>query len=519
MKEFEQLYKAKEAIAPVKPSDLTPGEWKGVIRSSLFLNPKHDAMGVFEKVKARLVGNGKQQDRNLWTDRSSPTAMLESIMAVLTIAAHEQREMAGLDIGSAFLEAKWKGESVHIIIEKMLATMLVHKYPELRAYLREDGSLVMLLQKALYGTLVAGKLWYDKLTLVLRGLGFTANELDPCVMNKMVNEHQLTIVIFVDDILATSVSVSALTWLIDALKSSFDEVKGGVERDLSYLGMHVKNKIADSKVEVSMEGYEEELLNYSKITGVRKTPATADLFVTGHSSALNPGDLAHFHTMVAKLLYLSLRTRPQICVAVSYLTTRVTCANEGDMHKLNRVLMYINGTKNNVLTLKCTGPLRVRAFVDVAFGSHEDGKSQTGVSHHIGEATVMAKSQKQKMVSKDSTEGELVGLTDRVDGVLRLDEFMRSQGHVGMDLPEIFQDNMSTITLVTKGGGKYRNVHLRVRQSRLKEKIMNKELVVTYMPTGNMIADVLTKPLQGLLFLAMVVLLLNGERSALTGVR
>ena len=49
--------------------DLTAAEWKGVIRSSLFLNPKHNAMGVFEKIKARLVANGKQQDKNLWVDR------------------------------------------------------------------------------------------------------------------------------------------------------------------------------------------------------------------------------------------------------------------------------------------------------------------------------------------------------------------------------------------------------------------------------------------------------------------
>ena len=176
---------------------------------------------------------------------------------------------------------------------------------------------------------------------------------------------------------------------------------------------------------------------------------------------------------------------------------------------MDRVLKYINGTRDNILTLSCRGPLRVRAYVDVAFGAHEDGKSQTGVTHHIGEGTVMAKSKKQKMVSKDSTEGELVGLTDRVDGVLRLHEFMKHQGHV-MDLPVIFQDNQSTISLVTKGGGKYRNVHLRVRQCRLMEMIVNKELVIEYMPTGNMVADVLTKPLQGMLFLVMVGWLLNG---------
>ena len=170
--------------------------------------------------------------------------------------------------------------------------------------------------------------------------------------------------------------------------------------------------------------------------------------------------------------------------------------------------MYLAGTRGKKLTLSCAGPLRVSAYVDVAFGCHADGKSHTGTVHRIGEATVLAKSSKHKMVSKDSTEGELVGLTDRVDGVLRLDEFMSYQGHE-MDLPVIFQDNMSTISMVTAGGGKYRSKHLRVRQCRLKEKIDQGELVIEYMPTGNMIADVLTKPLQGTLFLFMIKKLLN----------
>ena len=437
MAEFEQLYKIKGALAPVMPTDLSDAERKSLIRSSLFLNPKHDATGVFEKIKARLVANGKQQDKNLYQDRSSPTAMLESIMAVLVIAAHEQRQMAGLDIGSAFLEAGWIGEPVFMVIEKMLTTLLIHEYPELEPYRRSDGTLVVQLLKALYGTLIASKLWFDKLSGVLTRLGFVANELDTCVMNKTIKGNQLTVVIFVDDILATSKDGESLTWLIDALAKEFDHVKGGIQTDFSYLGMHVKNKTADRVVEVSMEGYEDELLKYAKVTGVRKTPATTNLFVTGTTKLLDPAALAHFHTLVAKLLYLSLRTRPMICVAVSYLTTRVTCGNEDDKRKLDRVLMYINGTKASVLTLCCTGPLRVSAHIDVAFGSHEDGKSQTGVVHKVGEATVLAKSQKQKMVSKDSTEAELVGLTDRVDGVLRLDEFMRKQGY-NMDLPEIY---------------------------------------------------------------------------------
>jgi hypothetical protein len=122
---------------------------------------------------------------------------------------------------------------------------------------------------------------------------------------------------------------------------------------------------------------------------------------------------------VAKLLYLGCRTRPQIATAVSYLTTRVTCANEGDMHKLSRVLMFINGSKGNKLYLRGDKYWVVEAYIDVGFGSHVDGKSHTGVVHKLCGSTVSAKSKKQKMVSKDSTEGELVGLTDRVDGEIR----------------------------------------------------------------------------------------------------
>jgi hypothetical protein len=102
--------------------------------------------------------------------------------------------------------------------------------------------------------------------------------------------------------------------------------------------------------------------------------------------------------------------------------------------------------------------------------------------------------------------------------MVRLDEFMQYQGHI-MQVPVASQDNQSTITLVTKGGGKYRNAHLRVRQCRLKEMISENKIRVIYLCTGNMIADILTKPLQGALFVALESKLLSVEGLVLTGVR
>ena len=251
----------------------------------------------------------------------------------------------------------------------------------------------MRLDKALYGTLITGHLSFDTLVKVLVRLGFEANPVDPCVMNKTVDGNQLTVVIYVDDILATCVSAEAITWLLDELTAEFDEVKGGLSDDFSYLGMHVRCGVGMTWV--SMEGYESDVIEYANITGVRSSPATASLFDVGTSRPLAPREREEFHTITAKLLYLIQRTRPDIALAVSYLTTRATCANVDDMSKLRRVLMYMNGSAGRGLTLSCEGPLRVSNYVDVAFGVHDDGKSHTAEVKRLGEeATVSAKSTK-----------------------------------------------------------------------------------------------------------------------------
>jgi hypothetical protein len=45
----------------------------------MFLKTKFNAEGKFEKIKARMVANGKQQDRSLYPDTYSPTVMLQSV--------------------------------------------------------------------------------------------------------------------------------------------------------------------------------------------------------------------------------------------------------------------------------------------------------------------------------------------------------------------------------------------------------------------------------------------------------
>ena len=59
---------------------------------------------------------------------------------------------------------------------------------------------------------------------------------------------------------------------------------------------------------------------------------------------------------------------------------------------------------------------------------------------------------------------------------------------------------------------------MRVRQAVVKDQVDAGVAVVVYVPTGKMLADVLSKPLQGELFRSLVSCILSGRRLT-TGVQ
>ena len=191
--------------------------------------------------------------------------------------------------------------------------------------------------------------------------------------------------------------------------------------------------------------------------------------------------------------------KPELNVAVSYLSTQVTMPNLDDLKKLDRAIRYIRDHIGEGITLISAGEgkdVHVTGHIDASFGSHENGKSHTGVLVTLGCGPVFVRSVKQRIVTKSSTEAELVALSDEA-GVI--EDFICDQGY--KCIMTIGQDNQSTITMITTNRKEsMRTRHIKVRYFWLKERIRRKELSVIYVPTGNMLADFLTKPMQGNLF-------------------
>jgi hypothetical protein len=203
-----------------------------------------------------------------------------------------------------------------------------------------------------------------------------------------------------------------------------------------------------------------------------------------------------------RLAYLAKRVKPEISVPVSYLATQVTMPNESDWRKLDRVIRYVENNLGSGIKLRADikdKSIVITGYIDAAFGCHDDGKSHTGVLITIGSGPVFVRSVKQKIVTKSSTEAELVALSDEAGTLLHVKEFISEQGY-SVDLV-IAQDNQSTISLINENKqGSMRTKHINVRYFWLRERIRNNELKILYVPTGAMFADILTKPLQGSLF-------------------
>jgi len=108
------------------------------------------------------------------------------------------------------------------------------------------------------------------------------------------------------------------------------------------------------------------------------------------SPPLSAKALEEFHSAVIKLFYLTKRIRPEILPAITFLQK--------------------NPARGIVLT--AAADLQIRSYIDASYAVYDNCRSQRGVVGTLGCGPVYAEFSKQKFVSKNSTETELIALSD-----------------------------------------------------------------------------------------------------------
>jgi hypothetical protein len=200
-------------------------------------------------------------------------------------------------------------------------------------------------------------------------------------------------------------------------------------------------------------------------------------------------------------LYATKRARPDTCTAIAFLTTRVREPDKDDWTKLVHLMRHISGTRTMPLILSANGSGILKWWVDASFAVHPNMRGHSGGGLSLGCGFPIVSSTKQKLNTRSSTETEILGSDDFMQAIYWTRYFMKAQGY-GVKDNVLFQDNKSSILLEKNGKAlsSNRTKHINIRYFFITESVKKEEVSVVWCPTGDMIGDFVTKPLQGALF-------------------
>ena len=336
---------------------------------------------------------------------------------------------------------------------------------------------------------------------MLTGAGFVANPVEECVFNRMTEGKQATVAIYVDDLLVTHADSRCLNCILTEIGGCFRGHKLQTGNCIGHLGMRMQ-RMDNGDIHVDMETFTKHAVEVWGVPRTSRCPADGDLFETSdRDEPLDQQGRMDFHSAVARLLFLAKRVRPDISTAVSFLCSRTGSPTVNDLSKLDRLFGYLAQTTKLGIKYSASGALEPMAYADAAFLVHHDAVSRTGVIVMVAGGVVYGSSSKQKLVTKSSAEAELVAMCDGATAALMVRAFMRHQGHQ-LNPTRLMEDNKSAIDMVKAGKPTSRRTkHINMRFYFVKQYVDSGEFVIEYCPTGDMLADLMTKPVVGSLFL------------------
>ena len=472
MKEFSQLahgvMPGKPVIVAVNNKDLTAEDRMKALEAVNLIKQKRCG-----KVKFRSCADGSNQWKYLREDEniSSPTLQLESLFISLIIDVLENRDVAIFDIPGAYLHAEMPEDKMVLIkFRGQFAEIMCKVDPSHQNNIvYEKGKKVLYVRvvRAIYGCIESAMLWYNLYVSTLKELGFTLNPYDKCVANKLVNGTQCTMAWYVDDNKLSHKDPKVVDALLQEMTNRFGELTVTRGDEHTFLGMKLKIDRIKKFFTVDMTDQIEETIQAfgESIDGEVASPAAKYLFnVPENDEEIDDEREERFHTVVAKLLYIMKRARPDLEPSVAFLCTRVSKCGSSDWKKLRRVLQYAKQTLHDHRVIGASSFNDVFTFVDASYGVYDNMRGVTGGCMSMGRGVFHARSSKQKLNTKSSTETELVGVSEYLPFNIWAMQFLHEQGYE-VKTNTLFQDNQGAMLMERNGRnsctGNSRHINIR----------------------------------------------------------
>ena len=358
---------------------------------------------------------------------------------------------------------------------------------------------VLRLQKALYGLKQSGRRWYQVLRKILGDIGLTRSEHDHAVFYRREKGNLTTILLaHVDDFTITAVTPALIKVIKDGLRKHLDIHDMGEIHWM--LGLEIKRNRKLQTLSISQRSYIDSIVTRYGFEDAKplSIPIVANSTLSRDDCPTTTSDIGKmagrpYREAVGSLMYAAVGTRPDISFAVGQ-AARFS-DNPGFPHweAVKRIFCYLKGTRDYWLVYGQEEP-SITGYTDADGMSNEDRHAISGYAFLIDGGAVSWSSKRQSLVTLSTAEAEYVAATHAAKEAVWLREFI-SEVYQPQGPMTLLSDSQCAIALARNEQFHARTKHIDIRFHFIRYVIEAGKITIDYCPTGDMVADTLTKAL------------------------
>ncbi|XP_024081556.1 uncharacterized protein LOC106664782 [Cimex lectularius] len=437
------------------------------------------------KYKARLVVKGCSQRQGIdYEETFSPVVKYPSLRFLFALATKKDMNITHMDVKTAYLQGQIDKEIYVIPPEEMK---------------NKPKGKVWLLKRAMYGLKQSGRCWNQRLHTVMTGLGLQQSKADPCIYFKVIPDGMIVIAIYVDDLLIFSNQCDLQTCVTQKLENEFSMKNLGEVKDC--LGMNITRDRKLGKLWINQTTYIKKIIEKFGMSEANPvlTPMEPGIIlrelVKSDVNSAQCNDSVPYQQAIGSLLYVSQISRPDIAFAVNSLSQFNNNPLKCHWQAVKRVIRYLKGTSDLKLEFSKNENSNLLCFSDADWGNkNNDRHSVSGSSFKYMGGLISWASKKQRTVALSTVEAEYVALSCTVQEAMWLRVLFKELANETMPTT-VFCDNMGAIHLAQNNVTSQRSKHIDIRYHFIRESVQGKLIKLNYLPTEQMLSDILTKPL------------------------
>jgi hypothetical protein len=262
-----------------------------------------------------------------------------------------------------------------------------------------------------------------------------------------------------------------------------------------FLGLQVKQTFEG--IFISQSKYAKDLVKLFGLDGKShaRTPMSTSVKISSDLVG-KPVDPTLYRSMLGSLLYLT-ANRSVIAFSMGVCAHYQANPTESHLTAVKRIIRYVNDTLLYGIWYSRETNLVVARYSDANWAENsDDRKSTLGGCFYMGNNLVAWMSRKQASISLSTAEAEYIAAGRCCTQLLWMKKMLCDYGFT-QDTMIINCDNTSAINISKNLVQHSRTKHIDIKHHFLRDLVESEVVSLSFIPTNNQLADILTKPLDG----------------------